>query len=188
MNFDELDAARVPSSSVSTADDRKPVDFATRLDRAIKDSKLSVPAFASKVGVGAGYVYKLLGRTVGKKIESPSLEKVAEFARHLNVPAAWLAFGEGAMRDERATGDARADALFFARRVMHARELAIETVLARYQDVAEELTAHDWVVAIGLEERRMERNEIARLSAEREALHRKVIETERRARRKGSGA
>ncbi len=167
---------------VAVASLRMPEDLARRLDRAIRESGRSATAIGASAGLPPGYIHKVLGTTAAKRIDSPGPEKLRALADELGVSYEWLATGHGEMRGGRAGGGPRDEALAFARNVMHAREAAVAAALEKHGQEADALTAFEWLVAIDLEERRLDRADIAQLSREREALLRRMAEAERHAR------
>lgn len=156
--------------------------LADRLARAITESGRSSTAIGAAVGFQPGYIHKLLGTTAGKRIDSPGPDKLRRLSYELRVDYEWLATGRGEMRGGRASGGAREEAFAFARKVMFVREAAIEAVLTKHGGDEEDAwwNADDWVLAISLEERRLQRSDIAHLAREKELLLKQLAETERR--------
>lgn len=146
--------------------------FYGRLKDAMEAEGKSPTRTQRECGFQSGYLTSLKQG----KIQSPSPEAIRRLADYLHVSFEWLAIGRGTMRVAGASGSPREDALRFARAVMHAREDVIDAVLDRY--VGTDLSAFEWLTAIDLEHRRLERLDIPALAKEKARLVRELAELE----------
>lgn len=145
----EPSSALLPLGSMQRVNfPKEPTDFGKRILDACAEEGRSPTSAERDARIPKGYLSRMIYGTRG--VRALNTEYAQALARVLHVNFEWLVTGEGPMRrGGRGTTPAE-QAIAFAR-AQGAREDAIRAAWTRHKDREAEMTAWDWVDAIGRE-------------------------------------
>jgi len=154
------DAKVLPFGSMVVAKlPKEPTELGKRIRLALEEEGRSQNSAAEAAGFKGGYLSRLIYGSRGGTSMNP--EHMRRLAKVLHVNFEWLVVGEGPMRREGRGTNAAEEAITSAR-AHGCREDALQSAWENNKDACPPLTFIEWIVAIDVEARRLDRAGVPR--------------------------